>query len=252
MAAAAFFDLDRTLLRRSSALALAGSFRERGLISRCQIAAGCGVAAPLRRARREPRGGAARRPRTGCASSPATRPRTCASSSPRRWSRCCVRSSTPSRCASSSSTTSAASGSTSSRRRLQEIVDAIAEDLGFDGALGTVIEVQRREVHRSRRAGAPCRGQGRLRARARRARGLRPRRSARRTPTATPTSRSSKPSGIRSRQSGSRAAADRGRARLAGARVQRPRLPARARVSRPRSSRPVRGRGHRRHEARGR
>ncbi|HVS84470.1 MAG TPA: HAD-IB family hydrolase [Gaiellaceae bacterium] len=34
MAAAAFFDLDRTLLRRSSALALAGSFRERGMISR--------------------------------------------------------------------------------------------------------------------------------------------------------------------------------------------------------------------------
>ncbi len=31
---AAFFDLDRTLLRRSSALALAGAFRERGLISR--------------------------------------------------------------------------------------------------------------------------------------------------------------------------------------------------------------------------
>src|ERR1051326_8938780 len=38
MAAAAFFDLDRTLLRRSSALALAGSFRERGLISRRQLA----------------------------------------------------------------------------------------------------------------------------------------------------------------------------------------------------------------------
>ena len=37
MAAAAFFDLDRTLLRRSSALALAGSFRERGLISRWQM-----------------------------------------------------------------------------------------------------------------------------------------------------------------------------------------------------------------------
>jgi HAD superfamily hydrolase (TIGR01490 family) len=36
--AAAFFDLDRTLLRRSSALALAGSFRERGLISRGQLA----------------------------------------------------------------------------------------------------------------------------------------------------------------------------------------------------------------------
>lgn len=37
MAAAAFFDLDRTLLRRSSALALAGSFRERGLIGRVQL-----------------------------------------------------------------------------------------------------------------------------------------------------------------------------------------------------------------------
>ena len=38
MAGAAFFDLDRTLLRRSSALALAGSFRERGLITRTQLA----------------------------------------------------------------------------------------------------------------------------------------------------------------------------------------------------------------------
>ena len=36
--AAAFFDLDRTLLRRSSALALAGSFRERGMIGRRQLA----------------------------------------------------------------------------------------------------------------------------------------------------------------------------------------------------------------------
>ena len=36
--AAAFFDLDRTLLRRSSALALAGSFREYGVISRTQLA----------------------------------------------------------------------------------------------------------------------------------------------------------------------------------------------------------------------
>jgi HAD superfamily hydrolase (TIGR01490 family) len=35
--AAAFFDLDRTLLRRSSALALAGSFRDRGLITRRQL-----------------------------------------------------------------------------------------------------------------------------------------------------------------------------------------------------------------------
>jgi HAD superfamily hydrolase (TIGR01490 family) len=36
--AAAFFDLDRTLIRRSSALALAGSFRDRGLIGRGQLA----------------------------------------------------------------------------------------------------------------------------------------------------------------------------------------------------------------------
>jgi len=38
MRTAAFFDLDRTLIRRSSALALAGSFRERGLIGRGQLA----------------------------------------------------------------------------------------------------------------------------------------------------------------------------------------------------------------------
>jgi HAD superfamily hydrolase (TIGR01490 family) len=35
--AAAFFDLDRTLIRRSSVLALAGTFRERGLISRIDL-----------------------------------------------------------------------------------------------------------------------------------------------------------------------------------------------------------------------
>jgi HAD superfamily hydrolase (TIGR01490 family) len=38
MTAAAFFDLDRTLIRRSSALALAGPFQERGLIGRKQLA----------------------------------------------------------------------------------------------------------------------------------------------------------------------------------------------------------------------
>ncbi|MDE3025041.1 MAG: HAD-IB family hydrolase [Acidobacteriota bacterium] len=42
MAGAAFFDLDRTLLRRASALALAGTFRERGLISRSQLAKAAG------------------------------------------------------------------------------------------------------------------------------------------------------------------------------------------------------------------
>jgi HAD superfamily hydrolase (TIGR01490 family) len=38
MPGAAFFDLDRTLIRRSSALALAGAFRERGLISSTTLA----------------------------------------------------------------------------------------------------------------------------------------------------------------------------------------------------------------------
>ncbi|MFL5925519.1 MAG: HAD family hydrolase [Gaiellaceae bacterium] len=36
--AAAFFDLDRTVIKRSSVLALAGSFRERGLITRVDLA----------------------------------------------------------------------------------------------------------------------------------------------------------------------------------------------------------------------
>ncbi len=38
VSAAAFFDLDRTLLRRSSALALAGPFRRHGVIGRGQLA----------------------------------------------------------------------------------------------------------------------------------------------------------------------------------------------------------------------
>jgi HAD superfamily hydrolase (TIGR01490 family) len=37
VSAAAFFDLDRTLIRRSSALALAGPFRRRGLITRVHL-----------------------------------------------------------------------------------------------------------------------------------------------------------------------------------------------------------------------
>ena len=37
MPAAAFFDLDRTLIKRSSVLALAGTFRRRGLISRLDL-----------------------------------------------------------------------------------------------------------------------------------------------------------------------------------------------------------------------
>jgi HAD superfamily hydrolase (TIGR01490 family) len=43
MAAAAFFDLDRTLIRRSSVLALAGTFREQGLISRVELLKSAGL-----------------------------------------------------------------------------------------------------------------------------------------------------------------------------------------------------------------
>ena len=129
---------------------------------------------------------------------------------------------------------------------LQEIVDAIADDLGFDGALGTVCEVRGRPLHRPRRAGAARRGQGRLRARGRRARGPTTSRSARRTPTATPICRSSKPSAIRSRSTRTAScAAIARRARLAGARVQRARVPARA------PPRPAGARGRRRGGRRG-
>ena len=38
MPGAAFFDLDRTLISRSSSLSLAGTFRKRGLIGRRQVA----------------------------------------------------------------------------------------------------------------------------------------------------------------------------------------------------------------------
>ena len=68
---------------------------------------------------------------------------------------------------------------------LQEIVDALAEELGFDGALGSVCEVvDGRYTGRSLRA---CHGvgKGRRRPRARRGRGHRPGRARPHTPTAT-------------------------------------------------------------------
>ena len=141
MAAAAFFDLDRTLLRRSSALALAGSFRERGLISRSQLAkaAAWQLLFVLRGASHE----AVRRGAEdglivlrGCtpgelrdlvadALEPVLRPLVYAEplylieQHRRRGESVYIVSAT-----------------------LQEIVDAIAKDLGFDGALGTVCEVR--------------------------------------------------------------------------------------------------------------
>ena len=141
MAAAAFFDLDRTLLRRSSALALAGSFRERGLISRWQmakaawwqllfVARGASHEAVQRAA-----GDGLRvldgypveemRELVAEAMEPVLRPLVYAEplrlveQHHARGERVYIVSAT-----------------------LQEIVDAIAGDLGFDGAMGTICEVR--------------------------------------------------------------------------------------------------------------
>ena len=140
MRGAAFFDLDRTLLRRSSALALAGPFRRRGLISRRAlmraalwqalfVARGAGGEA-VRRAAEE--GLVVLRGMTPAelqqlvadALGPVLRPLVyrepveLAAGHRERGEPVYV--------------VSAA---------LQEIVDALARDLGFDGAIGTVAEV---------------------------------------------------------------------------------------------------------------
>jgi HAD superfamily hydrolase (TIGR01490 family) len=138
---AAFFDLDRTLLRRSSALALAGSFRKRGIISRWQLlrAAAWQLLFVARGASHEAvRRGAEEglrileghtpddlRELVADALEPVLRPLVYAEplrlvkEHHARGERVYIVSAT-----------------------LQEIVDAIAEDLGFDGALGTVCEVR--------------------------------------------------------------------------------------------------------------
>lgn len=141
MAAAAFFDLDRTLLRRSSALALAGSFRDRGLISRRQLAkaAAWQLLFVLRGAGHEAVRRAAEdglvvlrgftpgelRELVAEAMEPVLRPLVYAEPlhlvEQHRGRGDCVY------------IVSAT---------LQEIVEAIAGDLGFDGALGTVCEVR--------------------------------------------------------------------------------------------------------------
>ncbi len=140
MAAAAFFDLDRTLLRRSSALALAGSFRRRGLISRTQMlkAAGWQLLFVARGASHEAVRAAAEdglrildgypvadmQELVSQALEPVLRPLVYAEplhlveQHRERGEEVWIVSAT-----------------------LQEIVDVIAGDLGFDGALGTVCEV---------------------------------------------------------------------------------------------------------------
>ena len=140
MTPAAFFDLDRTLLRRSSALALAPAFRRRGIITRRMMveAAAWQVLFMLRGASHEAvrraaedglvllRGHTPEEMRELVAESMETvlRPLVYAQSLDlveRHRSR-----GEPVYIVSAT---------------LQEIVQAIADDLGFDGALGTVCEV---------------------------------------------------------------------------------------------------------------
>lgn len=140
MAAAAFFDLDRTLLRRSSALALAGSFRDRGMITRRQLAKAAAWqllfiarGASHERVRHAAEDGlvvlrgytpADLQDLIADAMEPVLRPLVYAEpldlveEHRARGDRVYIVSAT-----------------------LQEIVDAIAADLGFDGALGTITEV---------------------------------------------------------------------------------------------------------------
>jgi len=141
VAAAAFFDLDRTLLRRASALALAGTFRDRGLISRRQLAhaAAWQLLFVLRGASHEAVRRAAEdglvllrgftpdkmRALVADAMEPVLKPLVYAE--PLHLVEQHRERGEPVYIVSAS---------------LQEIVEGIAEELGFDGALGTVCEVR--------------------------------------------------------------------------------------------------------------
>ena len=140
MPGAAFFDLDRTLLRRSSALALAGAFRDRGLISRRQLARAAlwqllfvARGADAEAVRRAAEDGLVvlkgfrpdqMRQLVADALEPVLRP--LVYREPLALVERHRRRGEPVYIVSTA---------------LQEIVDAIANDLGFDGALGTVCEV---------------------------------------------------------------------------------------------------------------
>jgi HAD superfamily hydrolase (TIGR01490 family) len=159
--AAAFFDLDRTLIRRSSALALAGSFAERGLIGRRQLAkaAAWQILFAARGAGAETVRKAAEdglmllkdlevdelRSLVSEAMEPALKPLVyrepldLVARHRERGERVYIVSA-----------------------GLQEIVDSLAEELGFDGALGSVCEVvDGRYTGRSLRA---CHGPGKAEA----------------------------------------------------------------------------------------
>jgi HAD superfamily hydrolase (TIGR01490 family) len=141
VSAAAFFDLDRTLLRRSSALALAGTFHERGLISRGQLAKAAAWqllfalnGASHESVRRVTEDGLIllrgfspdeMRELVASAMEPILRPLVYAE--PLRLVEQHRERGEPVYIVSAT---------------LQEIVEGIAEELGFDGALGTICEVR--------------------------------------------------------------------------------------------------------------
>ncbi len=141
MASAAFFDLDRTLTRRATVLALAGTFRERGVISRWDMlkaavwqlifsARGADANAVRRAAEdgmRLLKGFSVDEMRklVGDSMEPVLRPLVYEEplellQQHRERGECCYIVSAT----------------------LQEIVDHIAEDLGFDGAVGSTCEIR--------------------------------------------------------------------------------------------------------------
>jgi len=141
VSAAAFFDLDRTLLRRSSALALAPAFRARGLISRRQVAkaAAWQLLFMARGASHEAVRRAAEDGLTILRGFTPDEMRSIVADSMERVLRPLVYSESfdlVERHRSRGEPVYIVSAT------LQEIVEAIADDLGFDGALGTVCEVE--------------------------------------------------------------------------------------------------------------
>jgi HAD superfamily hydrolase (TIGR01490 family) len=138
---AAFFDLDRTILRRSSTLALAGSFREYGVIGRADMAKAAlwqllfvarGASAEAVRALAEDglmllRGFTPGELRELVAGALETVLRPLVYREPLDLVHHHRERGEPVYVVSAA---------------LQEVVEAVAEDLGFDGALGTVCEVR--------------------------------------------------------------------------------------------------------------
>ena len=170
----------------------------------------------------------ARRRRTGSSSCADSRRGSCAISSPRRWSRCCGRSCYAEPLHLVEQHRERGEPVYIVSATLQEIVEAIADELGFDGALGTGARSRDGVVHGEGDARAPRGEQGARACASSRSRTASTWPSAPRTPTATRTSRSSRrwASPSRSTPTASCAAS---RASAAGpSRVQRARVSARA------------------------